>query len=115
MNNFDDALLVEFQTLENYGAHAEDGKAINGNAHWKFKGGATVLVQNMGTEQNALALAAALKMTNGIGWKEFPTRWEVVANDYQTEYELYQVEEYGKVKWPATRVDMNDYKPKEVA
>jgi len=54
-------------------------------------------------------------MTNGIGWKEFPIKWEVVANDYQPEFELYQVEEYGKVKFPATRVDMNDYLPKEVA
>ncbi len=117
MSIFNDALLVEFQTLENYGAHAEDGKAINGNARWKFKPGATVLVQNMDTEQNALALATALKMTNEIDWKEFPIKWEVVANDYQTEYELYQIEEYGKVKWPATRVDMNDYLPgpKEVA
>ena len=91
MNNFDDALLVEFQTLENYGAHAEDGKAINGNAHWKFKGGATVLVQNMGTEQNALALAAALKMTNGIGWKEFRSfikALRIKVKEYKTEHRL---------------------------
>ena len=115
MNNFDDALVVEFQTLENYGAHAEDGKGVNGNAHWKFKGGSTVIVQNMDNVQNALALAAALKMTNGIGWKEFPIKWEVVGNDYVTDFEKFQVEDGGKVKFPATRLDMNEYLPKEVA
>ena len=31
--------VVHTQTLENYGAHSEDGLYSSGNAYWKFKGG----------------------------------------------------------------------------
>jgi hypothetical protein len=37
--------IVMTQTLENYGAHSEDGKFSSGNAYWKFKGGDTYLVE----------------------------------------------------------------------
>ena len=110
-------LFVSFQALENYGGHVEDGKAINGNAHWKFKGGADYIVTNINTEQNALALATAHNMTNGLGWKEFPITWSIEEDGYMTDYEIDQYNDNhdGKVKFPATRLDMNDFLPKEAA
>ena len=41
--------VVHTQHLENYGAHAENGKHADGNAYWKFKGGDTYFVE--GTER----------------------------------------------------------------
>ena len=65
--------IVTTQTLENYGAHAEDGKFSSGNAYWKFKGGDTYLVEDLDREQDAMAFVAALVMENGIGYKEYPS------------------------------------------
>ena len=65
--------IVTTQTLENYGAHAEDGKFSSGNAYWKFKGGDTYLVEDLDRPQDAVAFIAALVMDNGIGYKEYPS------------------------------------------
>ena len=65
--------IVTTQTLENYGAHCEDGKFSSGNAYWKFKGGDTYLVEDLDREQDAMAFVAALVMENGIGYKEYPS------------------------------------------
>ena len=71
MTNF----VVQTQVLENYGAHAEDGKYANGNAYWKFKGGATYIVSDVEREQDAVAFVAAAFSHNSLGYKEFPTHW----------------------------------------
>tara|TARA_B110000211_G_scaffold190235_1_gene216697 strand:- start:1799 stop:2176 length:378 start_codon:yes stop_codon:yes gene_type:complete len=65
--------IVTTQTLENYGAHAEDGKFSSGNAYWKFKGGDTYLVEDLDRPQDAVAFIAALVMENNVGWKEYPS------------------------------------------
>ncbi len=64
--------IVTTQTLENYGAHAEDGKFSSGNAYWKFKGGDTYLVEDLDRPQDATAFVAALVMENDLGYKEYP-------------------------------------------
>jgi len=70
--------IVHTQTLENYGAHSEDGKFSSGNAYWKFKGGSTYLVEDLDREQDAVAFVAALVMENGIGYKEYPAGVQTV-------------------------------------
>tara|TARA_E500000081_G_C6093868_1_gene334126 strand:- start:598 stop:963 length:366 start_codon:yes stop_codon:yes gene_type:complete len=70
--------IVTTQTLENYGAHSEDGKFSSGNAYWKFKGGDTYLVEDLDREQDAMAFVAALVMENGIGFKEYPCHIQTV-------------------------------------
>ena len=37
---------IHTQTLENYGAHSEDGKFSSGNHYWKFKPGTTYIVSD---------------------------------------------------------------------
>ena len=71
MTNF----VVKTQFLENYGAHAEDGKFSSGNAYWKFKGGDEYLVEDLDRIQDAVAFVAALSMYNSVGYKEFPIEW----------------------------------------
>ena len=73
----DNVWVVHTQHLENYGAHSEDGKFVNGHAYWKFKGGQTYLVTDLDRRQDALAFVAALCMTNTLSWKEFPTEVDV--------------------------------------
>ena len=79
--------IVNTQTLENYGAHCEDGKFASGNAYWKFKGGDTYLVEDLDRPQDAMAFVAALVMENDLGYKEFPqdvmtvTEWEKTLPD----------------------------------
>lgn len=72
MTNF----VITTQFLENYGAHAEDGKFSSGNAYWKMKGGTDYLVTGLDRIQDAVAFVAAISMENGIGGKEFPVEWK---------------------------------------
>lgn len=67
---------IETQHLENYGAHAENGKWEDRNAYWKFKGGNTYIVHGTERVQDAVAAVVAyIEGNNDISWKEFPTQW----------------------------------------
>ncbi len=68
--------VIETQHLENYGAHADNGKWEDGNAYWKLKGGNTYIVEGTERLQDAIgAVAAYTEGNNDISWKEFPTDW----------------------------------------
>ena len=71
--------VVHTQVIENYGAHAENGKHEDGNAYWKFKGGDTYVVENAERVQDAVAAVMAY-VSNDISWKEFPVKWESYAS-----------------------------------
>jgi hypothetical protein len=80
------------QTLENYGAHNEDGKFASGNAYWKFKGGDTYLVSGVDRPADAMAFVMATFAVNSIGVKEIPTdvetqaEWEAKLADLSEDY-----------------------------
>ena len=67
--------VVHTQAMENYGAHAENGKWEDGNAYWKFKGGDTYIVEGTERVQDAVAAVIAYVHQN-VAWKEFPVKWE---------------------------------------
>jgi len=67
--------VVHTQAMENYGAHAENGKWQDGNAYWKFKGGDTYIVEGTERVQDAVAAVIAYVHQN-VAWKEFPVKWE---------------------------------------
>ena len=71
--------VVHTQGLENYGAHCEDGQFSSGNAYWKFKGGSTYIVSDVDREQDAIAFVMAAFSENSIGWKEYPSASQTVA------------------------------------
>ena len=67
--------VVHTQAMENYGAHAENGKWEDGNAYWKFKGGDTYIVEGTERVQDAVAAVMAYVHQN-VAWKEFPVKWQ---------------------------------------
>ena len=67
--------VIKTQTLENYGAHAEDGKFSSGNAYWKFKGGNDYIVSDCDRLQDAVAFVMAAFSENNLGFKEFPSEF----------------------------------------
>jgi hypothetical protein len=71
MTNF----VIRTQVLENYGAHAEDGKFSSQNHYWKMKGGIDYLVQDLDRVQDAAAFVMATFSSNSLGYKEFPVEF----------------------------------------
>jgi hypothetical protein len=85
--------VVHTQTLENYGAHCEDGKFSSGNAYWKFKGGDTYVVDGLERIQDAVAFVAAICLENSLGYKEFPrhhTSYEVWLDELNLDDDEYR-------------------------
>ena len=104
-----ETFFVTTQTLENYGAHCESGKFADNHAYWKFKAGSDYIITGVDRLQDAVAFVAAITMENGIGYKEFPCHFEQVPHDYQTEYEMAQLDQDGEITYPAKRIDVGTF------
>ena len=95
--------VISTQTLENYGAHCEDGKFSSGNAYWKMKGGTDYVVSGLDRIQDAVAYVAALCMQNNLGYKEFPVEfrtqaeWEAELAELSTDYQDFLIESAKRV------------------
>lgn len=76
--------IVTTQTLENYGAHCEDGRFASGNAYWKMKGGNDYLVRGVDRPQDAMAFVMAAFSENNIGYKEFPVEVQTMSEWRET-------------------------------
>ena len=111
---------IHTQHLENYGAHAEDGKFSSNNHYWKMKGGDTYIVSGLDRVQDAVAFVMAAFSDNGIGWKEFPVEWETEAEwlakleDDDEDYRQFKMECAHRVS-PATGTKRVPYKEREAA
>ena len=80
--------LVTTQYLENYGAHSENGKFVDGNAYWKFKGGEQyVISSNFPFEANAVAFMSAYlqKDNDSCYGKQLVTDWEMLPEGWVEE------------------------------
>ena len=90
--------VISTQTIENYGAHAEDGKFSSGNAYWKFKGGTDYIVSGLDRIADAAAFVMAKAGENSLGYKEFPIEmqtyeeWEAKLSDLSTDYQEFLME-----------------------
>ena len=96
-------LLITTQVYENYGAHDWDGVG-ECPQYWKAKGGNDYVVKkfkdlNKVTE-TVMALRGQIEQDNE-GFRETIIGWEVVANDYLTEFEKDQLEYEGVIRFPA--------------
>jgi hypothetical protein len=96
---------IQTQIIENYGAHDQDGRFINGNAYWKFKSGNEYIVTGLQRIQDAVAYIAA-RCSNNISFKEFPSDWQEVEASFQTPFEKSQMEFDGKIAYPCERIDV---------
>ena len=88
-------LLITTQTYENYGTADEP--------YWKPKGGSDYVVKKINVNkvtETVMALRSQIECDNEF-YREYILGWEVVANDYLTEFEKDQLEYEGKIRYPA--------------
>jgi hypothetical protein len=103
-------LLINTQFMENYGHHDWDGVG-QCPQHWKFKGGEDYFYAMGDYEYDIPKLVEALR--SKIEWDEDYSRqyivgYEVVADDYLTEFEQSQLDYEGKITYPATEIRLVD-------
>lgn len=96
-------LLITTQTQENYGAHDWDGEG-ECPQYWKMKGGNDYVIKkfkdiNTATD-TVMALRSQIEQASPY-FREWVIDWEVVADDYLTEFEKSQLEYEGKITYPA--------------
>ena len=98
-------LLITTQVYENYGAHDWDGVG-ECPQYWKAKGGSDYVVKRFKGDPTTavMALRGQIEQSND-GFRETIINFEVVANDYLTEFEKDQLEYEGSIR----------YSPKELA
>lgn len=94
-------LLITTQVYENYGSADEP--------YWKPKGGSDYVIKKFRGGQEAatqavMALRSQIEQDNEF-YREYILNWEIVGNDYLTEFEQSQLDYEGKIT----------YSPKELA
>jgi hypothetical protein len=105
-------LLITTQIQENYGAHDWDGEGACPQ-YWKFKGGNDYKYDLGSVMRNADALQELAHhfILNIEGsneyFREYVLGWEVVADDYLTDFEKSQLEYDGEIRYPATRLTLD--------
>ena len=96
-------LLITTQVYENYGAHDWDGVG-ECPQYWKAKGGCDYVVKKFkdfsAVSETVMALRGQIECDDRF-YRETIIGWEIVANDYLTEFEKDQLEYEGKIRFPA--------------
>jgi hypothetical protein len=96
-------LLITTQNLENYGAHDWDGVG-ECPQYWKAKGGSDYVVKNFTNFNNTTEVVMALRgqiEEDSEYFRSFIIDWEVVADDFLTEFEQDQLNYEGKIRFAA--------------
>lgn len=89
-------IIITTQFCENYGSPH--------NPYWKMKGGNDYFIKNVADDAEALAkmlLAKDMVEHDGDYTKEYIIGWELVNDDYVTQFEQHQLEFDGKITYPA--------------
>ena len=96
-------LLITTQVYENYGAHDWDGVG-ECPQYWKAKGGSDYVVKKFKdlskVTETVMALRGQIECDNEH-FRESIIGWEIVADDYLTEFEKDQLDYEGKIRFPA--------------
>jgi hypothetical protein len=106
-------LLITTQTQENYGAHDWDGTGTC-PSYWKFKGGQDYKYSLGTTLRNSETIAEIVEHfrseieEDNDYYRNHIIGFEVVADDYLTEFEQSQLEYDGRIAYPATRLEMKE-------
>ena len=104
-------LLITTQTQENYGAHDWDGVG-ECPSYWKFKGGQDYKYSLGSTLRNAETIQEIVEYfrprieEDNEYYRNHIIGYEVVADDYLTEFEQSQLEYEGRIAYPATRLEL---------
>lgn len=101
-------LLITTQVYENYGAHDWDGQG-ECPQYWKAKGGSDYVVPDFRdfgrVTETVMALRGRVESDNDH-YREHIIGWEVVADDYLTEFERSQLEYEGRITYPAQTLEV---------
>ena len=110
-------LLITTQTQENYGAHDWDGVG-ECPSYWKFKGGQDYKFDLDGFNPNHEFADKRLEMIvdslrdqieeNNDYYRNNIIGYEIVADDYLTEFEQSQLDYEGRIVYPATRLTLKE-------
>jgi hypothetical protein len=96
-------LLITTQVFENYGAHDWDGTG-ECPQYWKAKGGMDYVVKNFKklnkVTETVMALRGQIEQSNEY-FRETIIDFNVVADDYLTDFERSQLEFDGRIMFPA--------------
>jgi hypothetical protein len=96
-------LHIWTQDQENYGAHDWDGKG-ECPEYWKMKGGEDFFVKGIKNDTEATVAVMALRSQIEENSKYFRREvigWELVANNYMTDFEKSQFEHEGQIRFKA--------------
>jgi hypothetical protein len=89
-------LLITTQTYENYGTDVEP--------HWKPKGGSDYVVKKFKdfgkVTEVIMSLRGQIECDNEY-YREHILGWEIVADDYLTEFEQSQLDYEGQIRYPS--------------
>ncbi len=99
-------LLITTQVYENYGAHDWDGEG-ECPQYWKAKGGSDYVIKkfrdlNRVTE-TVMAVRGQIESDNDH-LRETIINFEVVADNYLTEFEQSQLDYEGQIRFPAKEI-----------
>ena len=100
-------LLITTQTHENYGAHDWDGKG-ECPQYWKAKGGNDYVVKNFqgkDVTQAVMALRSQIEEDSHY-YREHIVDFNIVADDYLTEFERDQLDFDGEITFPARELEL---------
>ena len=94
-------LLITTQVYENYGAHDWDGEGACPQ-YWKAKGGCDYVIKKFRGDATTavMALRSQIEQDNEA-YRESIINWEIVADDYLTEFERDQLDYEGSIRFPA--------------
>jgi len=92
-------LLIQTQVYENYGSADQP--------HWKAKGGGDYVIKKFRdfdrVTETVIAVRGQIEQDNDM-FRETIIGWEVVTDDYLTEFERSQLEYEGKITYPANEI-----------
>ncbi len=99
-------LLITTQVYENYGAHAWDG-AGECPEYWKAKGGNDYVVKNFKGKDVTIAVMALRDQIEQDSpyFREHIVDFNIVADDYLTQFERDQLEYDGSIMFPARELE----------
>jgi len=106
-------LLITTQVQENYGAHDWDGEGACPQ-YWKFKGGNDYKyalgsqLRNADTIQEIVEYFRPQIEEDNEYYRNHIIGYEVVADDYLTEFEQSQLEYEGRIAYPATVLTLKE-------
>ena len=97
-------LVISTQVYENYGAHDWDGTG-ECPQYWKAKGGSDYVIKRFkGGDEEAVKAIFCLRPqieSDDEFYREYILSWNIVGDDYLTEFEQSQLDYEGKIRFPA--------------